>query len=83
MLGVEKQVQERLFEQVAIQVHGRQVRGEVALDVDVVLARAGCEEIDDFLDDFNQLGWLQVQVFSAREAKEVIRDLHQPLALML
>ena len=51
LLRVEKQVQERLFEQVAIQVHGRQVRGEVALDVDVVLSRAGREEIDNFLND--------------------------------
>ena len=51
LLGVEKQVQERLFEQVAIQVHGRQVRGEVALDVDVVLSRGGREEIDNFLND--------------------------------
>ena len=51
LFGVEHQVSRALLEQVAVEVHRREVRGREPLDLDAALPGGGGEEIDQSRDD--------------------------------
>ncbi len=83
LLGVEQEVQERLFEHLLIQADRRQVGGQVALDVDVGRARRRAEEVVHLLDDLGDVRGQQVEVLDAGEAQEVVGHLDEALAFVL
>ncbi len=72
-----------MLEHVAVEQDGRQVRGEIALDVDLVRLGRRAEEDHKILDEGGEIGRLQVQVRDAGEAEEIVGDIHQAPALFL
>ena len=81
LFGVEHQVQETLFEEVAVDVHRRDVRRGEPLDLDVVLPRGGSQEIEQPRDDRIELGRCGGQIPHPRESQEIGSEIDEFLAL--
>ncbi len=80
LFGVQHQVQKALLEQVAVEVHRRQVGGREPLDLDVVLPRGRGQEVDHPRDDGVERRRLGGEVVDAGEAEKVGREIDEFLA---
>ncbi len=79
VLGVQDQVQERLLEQVAIELDQGQVAGKRGADHDPLGCRVRLVEISQLVDDRVQVGRLELQLLHPGEPQEALENAMQPV----
>ncbi len=72
---------QRLPKRLAVEHHARQIRIEIAHDLDASLLRLGREEIEHVVDLVIQIGRLQVQPPHFGEVEKIVEQRLQPLTL--
>ena len=72
-----------MLEQLAVEPHGWQVRGEIALDLDVRLPGRGTEEVHKVFDQESHISRLQLEVFEPSETEEIVGNVEEVLAFGL
>src|SRR5262249_18500936 len=83
LLGIEDDVQERLFEQLSVEANGREIRREIALDIDMALPGRGGKEVNQLFDHFAQGAGLGVEILHAGKAKKIVGNIDQVVAFGL
>ena len=80
--GVDEQVQDRRSERVAVEHHRRQLRVEVADDLDARLVGLRREEIEQLRNLDVQAAGLERELLLPREVEEVAEQLLEPVAFL-